>query len=177
MTAVISSILSAELKVPSGPEEPVMNSDLIISDPGGKYFFDLTLKISGRADLVGRVNFGTPNFYASVENKGRELFYLKDLKSITVRKWSPEKKGKRTFVYYPRGYEFILRNGRKISVSGNIPLFNVIKLNSKGKRLIRYSYFYDYIKDGKWENRKKEESSIEADTPVAGCINVLELNQ
>ena len=107
---------------------------------------------------------------------GKRDVKLEDIFSFEITRWLGSKDKEESFIFYPDRYTLTLKNGEKINVNKNIPLFNTIRIVSdKGEKFL-FSYFYDYLKKGQWVNRDEKSSDLESFVPVKGCVTAFKVN-
>ena len=112
---------------------------------------------------------------SSISGPGGRMLPLYSVGKITVKRWSMKREGCNT-VFYPDLYELILKNGGPVSVSGNIPFLNRMKISVNGRDRTLYTFYYDYYKNGAWVNSGTAGSSEPSSAPAKGTAWIIELN-
>lgn len=161
-------LLFGQLKEPGRPYIPEINN---INDFSA-YPFRARITVQGRDGLIEGEMVLNSDVLNTPDNKNIKI---KDLSRINILLWE-KRRNVNKYLFYPARYELIYYDNRKVTVNGNIDLLNKIKIGSK-KSYYLYSYYYDYLKNGRWINSGVSDYDSSVLKPAAGCIVVIELIQ
>lgn len=175
-----TALLSDDIPVPVNPIEPSVD---IASFESFNQVQDIKVSASISIQGIGEKKYvvifpktGSAVEIFSSDFPGKRNVKLEDIFSFEITRWLGNKDKEESFVFYPDRYILTLKNGEKINVNKNIPLFNTIRIVSdKGERFL-FSCFYDYFKKGQWINRDEKSADLQSSVPVKGCITAFKVN-
>jgi len=158
----------SELTVPGEPETPVVVFDS--GSPGTERKASITAE-SAKA-LTGTVCFSSDKVIVPVLNQypKHKTVSVSNIKYIRFLKWKARKINDCCYCFYPSRVRIGLNNNSEFNC-GNIKIFNCI--TTKNKKII-YSCFYDYNKEGKWENLGIDSSKMTVERPLRGTVRKIE---
>ena len=175
-----TALLSDDIPIPVNPVEPSVNTTSFeLSNQIQDIKVSASISIQGMDEKKHIALFPQRNSVVEVFSSdfpGKRDVKLEDISSFEITRWLGNKEKKGSFIFYPDRYILTLKNGEKINVNKNIPLFNTIRIVSDKGEKILFSCFYDYLKKGQWINRDEKFDRLESTLPVKGCITAFKVN-
>lgn len=106
----------------------------------------------------------------SQSKKNSKEYEIKNLKQVNFKSWNPVKRGKDGYLFFPSEIEFIFENNEKIVGKDLSGIFSKLRIKSGNVVFIRYCYFYDYYKNGKWINSKNNNFDFPKKNPLSAVV-------
>ena len=175
------SLFAVDVKEPAKPlvpgvETPSLKSFETVESQKGKTL-EALLYVYGMDTQRGRVLFPFESFTVEIDGvnpPGRSI-KIADLRDISILQWKGKPDKKDALIFYPEKYVLNLRSGESIEVGGNIPFFNILRLERNSRVEVFYSYFYDYSRRVPVVNSGDASTVPEVTAPVKGCITGIRL--
>ncbi len=168
---LIPSGLKPQIQGPVVKEVPEIEFN--ISESSERYKVKITMY--GKEPVEGEIILGAG---ASIYPSGNSgiIYPFRNISRITVNMWNKSKKGSGCWIFYPEGYEIILKDNSRVSHRGNIAFLNRIRfVEGKKKQSYIYTYFYDYYKNGKWVNTGIAGLEGRPSNPASGSVYIIEV--
>lgn len=175
-----AAVLADDIPVPANPLEPIVDIS-----PFKSFNQIQEIKVSAFITLHGMVEKKHVIVFPQINSTfevfsddfpGKKDVKLGDFYSLEIARWSGKEDKGGSFIFYPDRYILILKNGEKINVNKNIPLFNSLRVLSDKGEDVFFSYFYDYYKKGIWINRNEKSAKPVSSVPVKGCVTSFKVN-
>jgi hypothetical protein len=162
---LITSGNSFALDGPSGPKDPSVEFNF---NGSNEKTFPVEIDCAGIQKINGKIYLKTANI--SFVNNGEKLqIKIEDLKSIEFLEWREKADENNSFIFIPSKVFLEDKKGHQYDLN-ELPEFNMIEYSENSKRKKMYAYFYDYWKNGKWQNSGTEDRSYPLKNPLQGTM-------
>jgi hypothetical protein len=171
---ILASVMAAaDPRPPAEPTDPVVDfsapsstasqflvfSASLISATGQRMSGSLLLKFDSIGIDIGK--------NGSVEKRKIEILRIKRIDFI---EWKGKSLGNNGFVFYPSRTRFTLQDGESHVCDHDIGVLNRMLFKDSGGTRAVYTYFYDYRKQGVWENSGRPEIDYPENNPLEDTI-------
>lgn len=175
-TSLAFALFSLPAGVLSQVKEPVVDDipDVTLDMTESIERYRVRLTLYGKEPVTGEIILRGGS---SINPSGdpQRIYRFTDISRITINSWSKNRKGD-GWVFYPAGYEIILKDQTRVSHAGNIGFLNRISFASGQKKTVYvYTYFYDYFKKGKWINSGSSDFEGQISVPAPRTLYIIEL--
>ena len=153
----------------SSVKEPVSPSTPNVSVPdGAMQKFRVVVILAGGDQLAGMLHMPFDTLTFRTAEKGRSLVRtekLDTIKEIIFRRWCPRQRSEEKFLFFPCETEIVTAADTVFRCYDRISALDRFHLYSGEKKQYCYSYFYDYYKDGLWQNSGSPEKDFPQKNP------------
>jgi len=151
---------------PKTPKDPA--SDFTFNNSYNKAY-PVNIICAGKTEISGFIYLRIKNISYNYQKKSY-IFNIDEIKSIEFIEWHENIHKKNSFVFYPSKILLLLNNGQQYTLE-RLPEFNKIEFSEDGRKIILYTYFYDYWEKDKWRNSGFKDKSYPSKHPHPGTLS------
>jgi hypothetical protein len=172
---ILASVMAAaDPRPPAEPAGPVVDFSLPAKTSGSQFLVFPASLISAKGQRMSGsllLKFSTIGVDVGENNPAEKIeIEILHIRRIDFIGWKGKALGNNGFVFYPSRTRFTLHDGESYVCNHDVGEFNrMLFKDSRGTRAM-YTYFYDYRKQGVWENSGKTEIDYPPNDPLPDTI-------